>query len=170
MKWFERIAQGRKLSALGQRFERGALKVGTRCWASSRKTLHAQPENSRRPPLTRHIVLVLVVPTSLRTARIAHSTKSYVGQAVLVLESVCTQLSRRNRSYCLGTTMATPPNTLRGLAKFLMPETSNQMIVYHAHGLHKRVTGCWPEKVESVCFQSLGEFPRLFALRRDVGA
>jgi hypothetical protein len=32
------------------------------------------------------IVLVIVVPTSLRTARIARSTKSYVGQAVLVLE------------------------------------------------------------------------------------
>jgi hypothetical protein len=41
--------------------------------------------------LTRHIVLVLVVPTSLRMARIAHSTKSYVGQAVLVLDSVRTE-------------------------------------------------------------------------------
>jgi hypothetical protein len=41
--------------------------------------------------LVRHIVLVLVVPTSLRTARIAHSTKSYVGQAVLVLDSVQTE-------------------------------------------------------------------------------
>jgi hypothetical protein len=36
--------------------------------------------------LAETIVLLLVVPTSLRTARIAHSTKSYVGQAVLVLE------------------------------------------------------------------------------------
>jgi hypothetical protein len=43
------------------------------------------------PALVRHIVLVLVVPTSLRTARIAHSTKSYVGQAVLVLDSVRTE-------------------------------------------------------------------------------
>jgi hypothetical protein len=32
------------------------------------------------------IVLVLVVPTSLPTTRMAHSTKSYVGQAVLVLD------------------------------------------------------------------------------------
>jgi len=39
--------------------------------------------------LVRHIVLVLVVPTSLSRARIAHTIKSYVGQAVLVLERVC---------------------------------------------------------------------------------
>jgi hypothetical protein len=39
----------------------------------------------------RRFVLVLVVPTSLRTTRIAHSTKSYVGQAVLVLDSARTE-------------------------------------------------------------------------------
>jgi hypothetical protein len=32
------------------------------------------------------IVLVLVDPTSLATGRIAQPTKSYIGQAVLVLE------------------------------------------------------------------------------------
>ena len=52
--------------------------------------------------------------------------------------------------------------------EFLVPETGNQMIVHHPHGLHKSVTRCWAKKLESLCFQSLGEFLRLFGLSRNV--
>jgi hypothetical protein len=32
-----------------------------------------------------------------------------------------------------------------------MPETGNEMIVYHPHGLHKRVASGWAKKVEAIC-------------------
>src|SRR5215469_309337 len=53
---------------------------------------------------------------------------------------------------------------------FLMPETSHQMIVYHSDGLHKGVASCRAKKVEAMCFQTLGEFLRLFGLSRNIAA
>ena len=35
---------------------------------------------------------------------------------------------------------------------FLMPETGNQMIVYHSDGLHKGVASSRTEKLETMCF------------------
>jgi hypothetical protein len=36
-------------------------------------------------------------------------------------------------------------------AQLLVAETGNQMIVYHAHGLHKRVASGWAKKLEAIC-------------------
>jgi len=35
--------------------------------------------------------------------------------------------------------------------QLLVSETGNQMIVYHAHGLHKRVASGWAKKLEAIC-------------------
>ena len=49
-----------------------------------------------------------------------------------------------------------------------MPETGNHMIVYHPHGLHKRVTSCWAKKMKAVRLQSLGESLRFLALSWNI--
>jgi hypothetical protein len=35
--------------------------------------------------------------------------------------------------------------------QLFVSETGNQVIVYHAHGLHKRVASGWAKKLEAIC-------------------
>jgi hypothetical protein len=55
-------------------------------------------------------------------------------------------------------------------SKLLMPETGHEVIVHHSDGLHKGVTSCRAKKMETMRFQALGEFLRLFGLCRNVRA
>jgi hypothetical protein len=68
--------------------------------------------------LVRHIVLVLVVPTSLRTARIAHSTKSYVGTCQRLLTTFASESwPRKTWTIFLSHFMATAGSILQPTRK-----------------------------------------------------
>lgn len=55
------------------------------------------------------------------------------------------------------------------IVEFLVPETTDDMIVYHANRLHERVTNCFPNELESSFLQIFAHGFRLRSAGGNIG-